>query len=280
MPLCTSPSSQPTGRRAVAEGHLAGGGGLDPHLVLEIGGVHPVALAGQLAGLQVEVMLRHDEQAKALGARTACPLDADRPGQHQVHDVLGQVVLAGGDEALDALEVPGPVRLRDRLGPPGADVGAGVRLGQHHRRVPPRSIMMLGDPLVPLGAVRPEHGGELRSGAVEADRRVGAEVELADRPLHRVRGHLPAELGRQLQGPGARVHQRLERGLERLRQRHRMGLRVEDRRLVLADRERVGQLGPGQVVGLGQDRRDGLPVQVGVRLAAQDGLPVAAPRTG
>ena len=84
MPSCTSPSSQPlAGSRAirVAEGDLAGVGHLDAHLVLDVGDVDAVALAGQLAGLVVEVELRHDEQAEALGAGAADALDAHAGGR-------------------------------------------------------------------------------------------------------------------------------------------------------------------------------------------------------
>ena len=59
------------------------------------------------------MVLRHDEQAQSLGPRSSRSFDAYRPGQHEVDDVLAQVVLAGGDEALDALDVPGAVGLRD-----------------------------------------------------------------------------------------------------------------------------------------------------------------------
>src|SRR3712207_7467080 len=55
-------------------------GHLEAHLVLDVGGVDAVALA-ELAGLRVEVVLRHDEQRQALGARAAGALDADRAGQ-------------------------------------------------------------------------------------------------------------------------------------------------------------------------------------------------------
>ena len=136
MPSWTSPSSQPRGRLVLAEGELAGVGHLDAHLVLDVGDVGAVALAGQLAGLGVEVELRHDEQREALGAGAAGALDADRAGEHEVDDVLGQVVLGRGDEALDALDVPGAVVVRGGLGAAGADVGAGVGLGEHHRGVP------------------------------------------------------------------------------------------------------------------------------------------------
>ena len=77
----------------VAERDLAGVGDLDPHLVLDIGDVGAVALAGQLSGLVVEVELRHDEQRETLGARAADALDPGRTGKHQVDDVVAQVVL-------------------------------------------------------------------------------------------------------------------------------------------------------------------------------------------
>ena len=63
-------------------------------------------------------------------------LDALGPREHQVDDVVLEVVLGAGDEALDALDVPRAVGLRDRLGAAGADVGARVGLGQHHRGAP------------------------------------------------------------------------------------------------------------------------------------------------
>ena len=69
----------------VAEGDLAGVGDLDAHLVLDVGDVDAVALAGELAGLVVEVVLRHQEQRQALGARAAGALDALGAGEHEVH---------------------------------------------------------------------------------------------------------------------------------------------------------------------------------------------------
>ena len=109
MPSCLSPISQPLAGWLVAEGHLAGVGDLQAHLVLDVGGVDAVALA-QLAGLPVEVVLRDEEEGQALGAG-AVALGA---GEHVVDDVLGHVVLTGGDEALHALDVPGAVLLLDR----------------------------------------------------------------------------------------------------------------------------------------------------------------------
>ena len=119
------------GRLPLAEGHLAGGGDLQAHLLLDVGGVDAVALA-QLAGLEVHEELRHDEQRQSLGAGAG----ALGAGEHEVDDVVGHVVLAGRDEALHALDAPGAVAVVEGLGAAGADVGAGVRLGEHHRRAP------------------------------------------------------------------------------------------------------------------------------------------------
>ena len=113
-----------------AEGQLARGGRLQAHLVLEVGGEHAVALAER--PVLVDQVLGHQEHGQALGAGAV----ALGPGQHEVEDVLGQVVLRAGDEPLDALDVPGAVGLLDRPGPAGPHVGARVRLGQHHGAAP------------------------------------------------------------------------------------------------------------------------------------------------
>ena len=120
------------GHAVLAQRQLAGGRDLQAHLVLDVGDVHAVALA-ELAGLEVEEELRHEEQRQTLGAR-ACALGA---GQHQVEDVLEQVAgVTRGDEALHTVDVPGAVVLLDGLGPAGADVGTGVGLGEHHGGAP------------------------------------------------------------------------------------------------------------------------------------------------
>src|SRR5204863_2989126 len=128
------------GYAVLAERHLARRGHLQAHLVLDVGDEHAVALA-QFAGLRVEVELRHHEQRQSLGTRAARTRRVHRPGQHVVDDVVAQVVFTAGDEPLDALDVPGAVRLRYGPGAPGPDVRTGVRLGQHHRGAP----LLLGD---------------------------------------------------------------------------------------------------------------------------------------
>ena len=57
-------------------------------------------LAGTDLAVGVGQELRHQEQADALGARRR----VRRAGQHQVDDVAGEVVLAGGDEHLGAAD--------------------------------------------------------------------------------------------------------------------------------------------------------------------------------
>ena len=136
--------------RVAAEGQLAGRGDLEAHLVLEVGDLSAVALAER--AVLIHQVLGHQEHRQALGAGPG----ALRPGEHQVEDVLRHVLLAVGDEPLDALDVPGAVGLLDRLGPAGAHVGAGVRLGQHHGRAPPALDRELGEALLLGGAERPQ----------------------------------------------------------------------------------------------------------------------------
>ena len=52
--------------------------------------------------------------------------------QHQMDDVLGQVVLAGGDEDLGAGDAVAAVAAAARPGADQAEVGAAMRLGQAH----------------------------------------------------------------------------------------------------------------------------------------------------
>ena len=83
-------------------------------------------------------------------------------GEDEVDDVVGEVVVAGGDEDLLAGDAVAAVVLRLGPGAEQADVGAGVRLGQVHGAGP-----LAGDELRQVG-------GLLRLGAVGVDRGVGA----------------------------------------------------------------------------------------------------------
>ena len=110
----------------VAEVQRGGGGAAPAHLVEQAGQGHVVARAQR--AVVVDVELGHDEQADALhpGRRVR------QLGQDHVHDVLGDRLVAAGDEDFVALEPVAAVGVR--LGA-GADVrqrGAGVWLGQRH----------------------------------------------------------------------------------------------------------------------------------------------------
>ena len=80
------------GRLLLAEGELAGRGDLQAHLLLDVGGVDAVAVAN-LTGLEVDVVLRHEEERQALGAGSADALHAHGARQDEVDDVVCHVVL-------------------------------------------------------------------------------------------------------------------------------------------------------------------------------------------
>ena len=94
------------GAAIVAVGHDAGRAGVDADLSLQRDAAQIVASAGRTVGFGQK--LRHDEQRDALAARRRIR----RPGQHEMNDVLGQVVLAIGDEDLLPADSPG-VAVRD-----------------------------------------------------------------------------------------------------------------------------------------------------------------------
>ncbi len=97
------------------------------HLVVDPGEHHVVALTE--GAVVADERLGDQQQRDAAGAGwTSGDL-----GQHQVHDVVGEVVLAGGDPHLLPEDPVGPVGLRDRPGRDVGEVGAGLRLRERHR---------------------------------------------------------------------------------------------------------------------------------------------------
>ena len=251
----------------LAEGQLAGGRRLQAHLVLDPGDIDAVALA-ELAVLADQV-LGYQEHRQALGAR-AVPLGA---GEDQVEDVLGHVMLGTGDEPLDPLDVPAAVRLPDGAGPPGADVGACVRLGQRHRGRPLALDGQLGEALLVGGAHGEESLGERGTAGVHPDGRVGAEDQLRDGPAQRARRIGAAELGRELQAEPLGVHEGREGLPESGRHPDRASGRIEDRRVPVGLGERLGEGTGSEPVHLVQDPAGSLLIQVRIRLRAQQVLP-------
>ncbi len=108
------------------EVHHAGSGGLDAHLVFDGTADHGIALALLTGGVGQE--LGHDEQRDTPGASRG----VGQFGQHQVDDILGHVMLAGGDEDLGAGDRIGTVGLGHRTGLDQAQIGTAVWLGQAH----------------------------------------------------------------------------------------------------------------------------------------------------
>ena len=138
------------------------------HLVVEPGQDDVVALAQRAVLVHQE--LRHDEQRDALHAgRTAGDL-----GQHQVDDVLGQLVVAAGDPHLVAGQPVGAVVLR--LGP-GGDVGqrrAGLRLRQRHGAEPAALELRPHVGVDLLGAAV----GEQQPGVAHGQERIGRRADV------------------------------------------------------------------------------------------------------
>ncbi|MCY1524489.1 hypothetical protein D9M68_594240 [compost metagenome] len=88
--------------------------------------------------------LGHQEQGNAFRAGRG----VGELGQHQVDDVLGQVVLAAGDEDLGAGDLVAAVGLGFGLGADDAEVGAGMGFGEAHgagpdTRVHVRQVLFL-----------------------------------------------------------------------------------------------------------------------------------------
>ncbi len=184
--------------------------GLDAQLVFDADAVHVVALAERAVCVHQE--LRHDEQADALDA-LGC---ATHPRQHQVHDVLGHVVLAVGDEDLGAEDPVAAIRLRLGAGAHCRQVAAGLRLGQVHRAGPPAGNHVRDVGLLLLGRAGGEQGLDRAVGQQRAQREahVGAVEHLDAGRADGLGQTLAAEVGRMLQALPAAFAEFLEGLLE------------------------------------------------------------------
>ena len=99
-------------------------------LVLDAGWIDVVARTQRAVGVDHE--FRNQEQRNPLGARGRI----GQARQHEMHDVIGHVVVAIGDEDFGALDAIGAVISALGAGAQRADVGAGLRLGELHRAGP------------------------------------------------------------------------------------------------------------------------------------------------
>ena len=108
------------------EVHHAGGRSLDAHLVFDGTAGQRILLTERTVVIDHD--LGHQEQRDAFRAGRG----VRQLGQHQVDDVLGQVVLAAGDKDLGAGDLEAAIGLRFSLGADNAQVSAGVGFGQAH----------------------------------------------------------------------------------------------------------------------------------------------------
>ncbi len=214
--------------------------------------------------------LRHDEQREALRAdRSARDLR-----QHQVDDVLAQLVLAARDPHLVPGDAVGPVLGGHRS---GGDVGqrrTGLRFGQAHR------------PEEPSGEHRPDEAVDLVGGAVgqhqvgvgRRQERVGGRADVG--------GLEPREArlrhdGRQLHPPDLVVHGSAEQVRLREDLQRRADL-VDDVHAGAVERGLLGvallvvgrEVAGGYLLAQVERRREGVAAVVGVALPGEQRLGV------
>ena len=161
----------------LAECQLACRGRLEAHLLLDIGGVNTVSLA-DLSGGQIDMEFGNEEQTESLGAGAG----TFGAREHHVHDVVCHVVFAGGDEPLGPLDVPRSVAVVESLRAAGADVGASIGLGEHHRGSPLVVDHQPSEFFLRIGSHGVNDGGETGAGHVEKSSGVGTEQKFTRGP--------------------------------------------------------------------------------------------------
>ena len=199
-----------------AEDEGAGGRSVDPHLVLDVVAIDVVRLAER--AVLVDPDLGHDEQRQAPGADRR----VGRAGEHEVDDVVGQVLVTGGDEDLLAADLVDSVAELDGLGLGGSDVRARLGLGEAHRPAPLTRVELAHEAgLLVVGAEVLDHGaGAAGQHQGQRQRHVGAREELVDHGTDDVRQTHSAEVGAGEQSDPAALAQGVEDRLERLRHGH------------------------------------------------------------
>jgi hypothetical protein len=150
----------------------------------------------------------------------------------------------------------------------GADVRAGVRLGEDHGGAPLPVDGDLSDLLLRLVALVEEDAREGGTGRVHPDRRVRAQDQLGVRPDQRRGSRRTADFLGQAQAPVLGVHEGLVALLEGLRDRSGVRLGVEDRRVAVGVREGLRELVLREARQLLQDGLRGVRVHLRERAGA------------
>ena len=145
---------------------------MNAELVFDGNAFHVVAGAERTVVIDEE--LRHHEQRNALHAGRRI----GQARQHQMDDVLGAIVFAVGDENLLPEEAIAAVGLGFGARAHGAEVGAGLRLGQVHGAAPGAGDQLRQVLLLEFGG-----GGEQQGvGGAEAQQRQQREGEVCRLP--------------------------------------------------------------------------------------------------
>ena len=249
-------TQQPAGGAVVV--HHAGGVAVDAHLLFERAAGDRVARADRAVGVRQH--LGHDEQRNSLGALGRA-FDAR---EHEVDDVGGEVVLAGGNEDLGAGDLVAAVGLLRRLAAQQPQVRAAMRLGQVHGAGP-----LAGDHLrqiarLQLGrAVRDQRRDRaLRQPRIHGEGQVRRGQEFVDDLGEDHRQALAAELGRRRDADPATLDQLLERVAKTLRRGH-PAVGVTRAAFLVARAIERGEHLFAELGGLGEDRRDDVGGGVG-----------------
>jgi hypothetical protein len=250
MPWCGSPTSQPR-QSPPSPNASARLGSAAPADLVDHAGDRDVVVDQPVA---LDAAPRHAEQRHALDASRR----AGDARQREVHDVVGEIVVAAGDEDLGAAQQVVPVGGGRR---DGGDVGQarpGLRLGQRHRAGP-------------LAAVHPRHVGRAQVGVAERLDQVGRALGQAEVAVgagvggHQVRGGqrehrqrqlLAADLDRPRRGDQVEVAQLAKQRVE-LRVDHDPAV-DQPRRLLVEGAVRGVERRAGQAAGgvdRGEERR-------------------------
>ena len=224
---------------------------MDAHLVFDGDAAH-IVTPGRIA-VGIEQVLGHDEQRQSLdpGRRVR------QTGQHQVHDIGGQVVLAIGDEDLLAEQLVAAVGLRFCAGAGGGKVRAGLRLGEVHGAGPLPAHHLVQPGLLLLLACSDQQGLCLTDVELgqHRERHVGGEPHLPHRRRHQLGQSLPAEFLGQRQPHPASLAKLIVGGLPAVRRVHRAVL-VQSATLQVALLVDRCQHTGGKLAGLFHDGRN------------------------
>ena len=107
--------------QCIVKTHDASGAAVESHFFFNAIAMHSTAFA-------IGIKLGHQEQRQTFGAGWGI----GQAGQHQMHNVVGEVVLATRDENLRAIQGVATISLWRGLGARQAQVTACMRLGQAH----------------------------------------------------------------------------------------------------------------------------------------------------